>query len=63
MHLPADATKTALSTEYIQPEIRGKGGMIHTSWQSGAFNWIQENWAKQSKAMVSQSGQAEEHDS
>lgn len=25
--------------------------MIHTSWQSDAFNWVQENWAKQSKAM------------
>ncbi|KAK4505388.1 hypothetical protein PRZ48_003351 [Zasmidium cellare] len=51
MHLPSDPTRTALSTEYIQPSLRGTSGMIHTSWQSDAFNWAQEAWAKQSKAM------------
>lgn len=51
MRLPSTATQTALSTEYIQPSLRGTNGMIHTSWQSNAFNWVQESWAKQSKAM------------
>ncbi|KAF2165237.1 GMC oxidoreductase [Zasmidium cellare ATCC 36951] len=51
MHLPSDPTRTALSTEYIQPSLRGTSGMIHTSWQSDAFSWAQETWPKQSKAM------------
>ncbi|KAF7194104.1 Dehydrogenase citC [Pseudocercospora fuligena] len=51
MHLPNDETRKALSTEYIQPELRGKNGPVHTSFPSSAFNFIQESWVQTSKAL------------
>lgn len=51
IHLPEDLARSALSTEYIQPEMRGTNGPIQTSFQKDAFNWVQEAWTQLSKNM------------
>ena len=51
IHLPNNETRKALSTEYIQPELRGKNGPVHTSFPSSAFNFIQESWVKTSEVL------------